>query len=82
MIAVKINLPKTFQVGAIVVKFSSSWKCYRKEILHNSQYYSLEEIQKHLRIEKESRAQDGNEHSHEYFQNPCHRSTKQIQQVF
>ncbi|RVW41670.1 Retrovirus-related Pol polyprotein from transposon TNT 1-94 [Vitis vinifera] len=48
----KIELPEAFQVGAIVAKLPSSWKGYRKRILHKSEDYSLEEIQKHLRIEK------------------------------
>ncbi|RVW66000.1 Retrovirus-related Pol polyprotein from transposon TNT 1-94 [Vitis vinifera] len=54
----KIELPEAFQVGAIVAKLPSSWKGYRKRILHKSEDYSLEEIQKHLRIEKESRSRD------------------------
>ncbi|RVW44269.1 Retrovirus-related Pol polyprotein from transposon TNT 1-94 [Vitis vinifera] len=54
----KIELPEAFQVGAIVVKLPSSWKGYRKRILHKSEDYSLEEIQKHLRIEEESRSRD------------------------
>ncbi|RVW81286.1 Retrovirus-related Pol polyprotein from transposon TNT 1-94 [Vitis vinifera] len=54
----KIKLPKAFQVGAIVAKLPSSWKGYRKRILHKSEDYSLEEIQKHLRIEEESRSRD------------------------
>ncbi|KAL6314756.1 hypothetical protein AAG906_027104 [Vitis piasezkii] len=43
----KIELPEAFQVGAIVAKLPSSWKDY-----------SLEEIQKHLCIEEESRSRD------------------------
>eukprot|EP00261_Vitis_vinifera_P035297 XP_019076540.1 PREDICTED: uncharacterized protein LOC109122885 [Vitis vinifera] len=54
----KIELPKAFQVGAIVAKLPSSWKGYRKRILHKSEDYSLEEIQKHLCIEEESRSRD------------------------
>uniref|UniRef100_F6GYP6 CCHC-type domain-containing protein n=1 Tax=Vitis vinifera TaxID=29760 RepID=F6GYP6_VITVI len=54
----KIELPKAFQVGAIVAKLPSSWKGYRKRILHKSEDYSLEEIQKHLRIKEESRSRD------------------------
>ncbi|KAJ9687220.1 hypothetical protein PVL29_015897 [Vitis rotundifolia] len=54
----KIELPKAFQVGAIVAKLPSSWKGYQKRILHKSEDYSLEEIQKHLRIEEESRSRD------------------------
>ncbi|RVW89177.1 Retrovirus-related Pol polyprotein from transposon TNT 1-94 [Vitis vinifera] len=54
----QIELPEAFQVGAIVAKLPSSWKGYRKRILHKSEDYSLEEIQKHLRIEEESRSRD------------------------
>uniref|UniRef100_F6H3T4 ABC transporter G family member 40 n=1 Tax=Vitis vinifera TaxID=29760 RepID=F6H3T4_VITVI len=54
----KIELPEAFQVGAIVAKLPSSWKGYRKRILHKSEDYSLEEIQKHLRIKEESRSRD------------------------
>ncbi|RVW29758.1 Retrovirus-related Pol polyprotein from transposon TNT 1-94 [Vitis vinifera] len=54
----KIELPEAFQVGAIMAKLPSSWKVYRKRILHKSEDYSLEEIQKHLRIEEESRSRD------------------------
>ncbi|RVX02552.1 Retrovirus-related Pol polyprotein from transposon TNT 1-94 [Vitis vinifera] len=54
----KIELPEAFQVGAIMAKLPSSWKGYRKRILHNSEDYSLEDIQKHLRIKEESRSRD------------------------
>ncbi|KAK0570737.1 hypothetical protein LWI29_005647 [Acer saccharum] len=56
--AVKIELPEPFQVGAIIAKLPPSWIGYRKRIFHKSEDYSLEEIQKHLRIEKESRSRD------------------------
>lgn len=52
--AVKIDIPKTFQVCAIIAKLSPSWKGYRKKFLHSSEDFSLEKIQKHLRIEEES----------------------------
>ena len=54
----KIELPKAFQIDAIVAKLPQSWKDYQKRILHKSEDYSLEEIQKHLRIEEESRSRD------------------------
>ncbi|RVW47574.1 Retrovirus-related Pol polyprotein from transposon TNT 1-94 [Vitis vinifera] len=54
----KIELPEAFQVSAIVAKLPSSWKGYRKRILHKSEDYSLEEIQKRLRIEEELRSRD------------------------
>ena len=53
--AVKIDLPESFQVGAIIVKLPSSWNGYRKKLLHNSEDYSLEQLMKHPRIEEESK---------------------------
>ena len=54
----KFELSKAFQVGVIVEKLPSSWKGYQKKILLKSEDYSLEEIQKHLRIKEESRSRD------------------------
>ncbi|RVW58747.1 hypothetical protein CK203_116855 [Vitis vinifera] len=48
----KIELPEAFQVGAIVAKLPSSWKGYRKRILHKSEDYSLEEIQNIFALRK------------------------------
>ncbi|XP_050916151.1 uncharacterized protein LOC127131267 [Lathyrus oleraceus] len=48
--AVKIDIPEAFQVGAIIAKFPPSWKGYRKKLLHSSEDFSLEKLQKHLRI--------------------------------
>ncbi|KAL5572046.1 hypothetical protein UlMin_021643 [Ulmus minor] len=42
--AIKIELPETFQVCAIISKLPPTWKGYRKRILHKSKDYSLEEI--------------------------------------
>ncbi|XP_059315644.1 uncharacterized protein LOC132066334 [Lycium ferocissimum] len=60
----RIELPASFQVGAIITKLPASWKGYMKKILHDSKDFSLEEIQKHLRIEEESRERDKNENSY------------------
>ncbi|GAV85322.1 zf-CCHC domain-containing protein/UBN2_2 domain-containing protein [Cephalotus follicularis] len=54
----KIILPKSFQVGAIRAKLPPSWKDYGKKFLHKSEDITLEQIQKHLRIEEESRLRD------------------------
>ena len=62
---VKIELHETFQVGAIIAKLPDSWKGYKKKILHNFEYFSLKDIQKHLRIEEESRARDKIENSYD-----------------
>ncbi|KAK0570430.1 hypothetical protein LWI29_001000 [Acer saccharum] len=56
--AVKIELPEPFQVGAIIAKLPPSWIGYKKRIFHKREDYSLEEIQKHLRIEEETRSRD------------------------
>lgn len=53
--AVKIDIPEAFQVGAIMAKFPPSWKGYRKKLLHSSEDFSLEKLQKHLRIEEETK---------------------------
>ncbi|XP_077233372.1 uncharacterized protein LOC143875649 [Tasmannia lanceolata] len=54
----KIILPEPFQVGAIIAKLPPSWKDYGKKLLHKSEDFTLEQIQKHLRIEEESRLRD------------------------
>ena len=41
-----------------MAKLPPSWKDYRKRIFHKSEDYSLKEIQKHLRINEESRSRD------------------------
>lgn len=61
--AVKIDIPEAFQVGAIIAKLPPSWNGYRKKLLHNSEDFSLEKIQKHLRIEEESKVRDKAESS-------------------
>ena len=63
--AEKIDLPEPFQVGAIIAKLPPTWRGYRKKILHDSKEFSLEEIQKHLRIEEESRVRDKNKNSYD-----------------
>jgi len=52
--ALKIDIPKAFQVGAIIAKLPSSWKDYGKMPMHRSKDITLEQIQKYLRIEEES----------------------------
>lgn len=54
----KIELPEAFHVGAIVTKLPPSWKNYKHRILHKNEDYSLEEIQKHIRIKEESICRD------------------------
>lgn len=40
----KIYIPKTFQVGAIIAKLPPSWKGYRKKWMYSSEDFSLEKI--------------------------------------
>ena len=61
--AMEIELPEFFQVGAIIAKLPPSWKSYRKKLLYDTKDYSLEELQKHLRIEEESKVRDGKENT-------------------
>ena len=63
--AANVILLELFQVGAIISKLPSSWKSYRKKLLHDSKDYSLEELQKHLRIEEESKLREKNENSYD-----------------
>ncbi|GAV83419.1 UBN2_2 domain-containing protein [Cephalotus follicularis] len=55
----KIILPETFQVGAIIAKLPPSWKVFVKKLMYKSKDISLYQIQKQLRIEKEARKRDG-----------------------
>ncbi|MEI4908009.1 hypothetical protein Q8G40_28405, partial [Klebsiella pneumoniae] len=52
------DMAEPFQVGAIITKLPQSWNGYRKKLLHSSEDYSLEKIQKHLRIEDVSRIRE------------------------
>ena len=56
--AVKIDLPESFQVGAIIAKLPLFWNGYRKKLLHNSEDYSLEQLMKHVRIEEEPKVRE------------------------
>ncbi|XP_058783461.1 uncharacterized protein LOC131658150 [Vicia villosa] len=59
--AVKIDVPEACQVGAIIAKLPPSWKGYRKKLLHSSEDLSLEKLQKHLRIEEETKDREKTE---------------------
>lgn len=62
--AVKIEIPKTFQVRAIIVKLPGTWKEYRKKIMYSFEDYSLEQSQKYFHIEKELSVRDKNDNSY------------------
>ncbi|GJY60196.1 zinc finger, CCHC-type containing protein [Tanacetum coccineum] len=50
-----IEIPEKLLVRAIITKLPSSWHNYRKKLMHTSEDFTLDQIQKHLRIEEETR---------------------------
>ncbi|KAK2999754.1 hypothetical protein RJ639_023398 [Escallonia herrerae] len=52
------KLSESFQVGMIIAKLPPSWKDDRKKLLHREKKFTLDKIQKHLRIEEKSRNRD------------------------
>lgn len=54
----KVEISEPFQVGAVIAKLPQSWNDYRKKLLHRRDDITLEELQKHLRIEEETRSRD------------------------
>ena len=53
-----ITIPEKLLVGGIIAKLPPSLNDYRKKLLHTSEDFNLEQIQKHLRIEEETRIRD------------------------
>ena len=51
----KVVVLESLQVGGIIAKLPTTWNDYRKKLLHTTEDFSLEQIQKHLRIEEETR---------------------------
>ncbi|XP_024042241.1 uncharacterized protein LOC127899364 [Citrus sinensis] len=54
----KVEISKSFQVGAIIAKLPQSWNDYKKKLLHSKENITLEELQKHLVIEEETRSRE------------------------
>lgn len=54
----KVMIPDSLQVGAIISKLPSTWNDYRKKLLHMAEDFSVERILRHIRIEEESRKRD------------------------
>ncbi|PKI61206.1 hypothetical protein CRG98_018397 [Punica granatum] len=54
----KVIIPESLQVGAIISKLPSSWNDYRKKLLHIAEDFTVEKILRHLRIEEETRKRD------------------------
>ncbi|GJR64873.1 glucose-6-phosphate isomerase 1, chloroplastic [Tanacetum coccineum] len=55
-----IEIPEKLLVGAIITKLSSSWHNYRKKLMHTLEAFTLDRIQKHLRIKEETRIREKN----------------------
>ncbi|GJR04813.1 zinc finger, CCHC-type containing protein, partial [Tanacetum coccineum] len=55
-----IEIPEKLLVGAIITKLPSSWRNYRKKLMHTSEDFTLDQIQKNLRIEEETRIREKN----------------------
>ncbi|XP_023880710.1 uncharacterized protein LOC111993088 [Quercus suber] len=54
-----INMPESFQVGAVIAKLPPSWNSFRKKLLHMLEDLNLEQFEQHLQIEEENRVKDG-----------------------
>ncbi|GKC85765.1 zinc finger, CCHC-type containing protein, partial [Tanacetum coccineum] len=55
-----IEIPEKLTVGAIITKLPSSWHNYRKKLMHTSEDFTLDHIQKHLRIKEETHIREKN----------------------
>ncbi|GJY55669.1 zinc finger, CCHC-type containing protein, partial [Tanacetum coccineum] len=55
-----IEIPEKLLVGAIITKLSSSWHNYKKKLMHTSEDFTLDQIQKHLRIKEETHIREKN----------------------
>lgn len=56
----KVEVSKPLQVGAIIAKFPLNWNDYRKKLIPTIEDFTIEQIQKHLRIEEETQICDKN----------------------
>ncbi|GJR87319.1 zinc finger, CCHC-type containing protein [Tanacetum coccineum] len=55
-----IEIPEKLMVGAIITKLPYSWHNYRKKLMHTLEDFTLDHIQKHLRIKEETRIREKN----------------------
>ncbi|GJW12154.1 zinc finger, CCHC-type containing protein [Tanacetum coccineum] len=55
-----IEIPEKLLVGAIITKLPSFWHNYRKKLMHTTKDFTLDQIQKHLRIKEETRVREKN----------------------
>nr|GEY47042.1 zinc finger, CCHC-type [Tanacetum cinerariifolium] len=65
-----IEIPEKLLVGAIITKLPSSWHNYRKKLMHTSDDFTLDQIQKHLRIGEETRIREKNLNGASSSKNP------------
>ncbi|GJW43256.1 putative reverse transcriptase domain-containing protein [Tanacetum coccineum] len=54
------EIPEKLLVGAIITKLPSSWHSYRKKLMHTSEDFTLDQIQKHFLIEEKTRVREKN----------------------
>ncbi|GKB57764.1 hypothetical protein Tco_0913950 [Tanacetum coccineum] len=55
-----IQILEKLLVGAIITKLPYSWHNYMKKLMHTSEDFTLNQIQKHLQIEEETRIREKN----------------------
>ncbi|GKC92901.1 glucose-6-phosphate isomerase 1, chloroplastic [Tanacetum coccineum] len=55
-----IEISEKLLVGAIITKLPSSWHNYTKKLMHTSEDFTLDQIEKHLRIKDETRIRKKN----------------------
>jgi hypothetical protein len=56
----KVEVSAPLQVGAIIAKFPPNWNDFRKKLIDTIEDFTIEQIQKHLQIEEETRIRDKN----------------------
>ena len=49
----KVDVSGPLQVREIIAKLPPSWNDYRRKLLHSYESFTLEQLQKHVKIEEE-----------------------------
>ncbi|KAK0599546.1 hypothetical protein LWI29_006218 [Acer saccharum] len=62
-----VNLDESFLVGVIISKLPSSWNGYKKKLKHDEKKHTLESIQRHLRIEEDSRIRESKDEQTDFM---------------
>ncbi|GJV67130.1 hypothetical protein Tco_1482639 [Tanacetum coccineum] len=60
LVSINIEIDEKLLVGAIITKLPSSWHNYRKKLMHTLEDFTLDHIQKHLRIKEETHIHEKN----------------------